>query len=1180
MKKIYLFPTFLLLFSLGFSQSVIVTVDRANIIGPTDTGNADFITSIGLTRGVGINRRSGADEFNSRDWDASSQATAETNDEYVEWSVTSSSNYEVEVTELDIRLRASDNGPSDWQIFYSTDNFATAGTALGTSQTSPLVSTDYNFNSLSINSGISGTITFRLYAWGPSTGSGWFRIATKTAWSDFGIAKPGLRMWGNITTTSINSTESNISASTFDEPDNIDYSLYSATSGLTTVNSIKIGEYIIQDGGDDLTDADLVNTILTDLEFDVTGFNNIAALALFDGTTNVSENTSIGATTSFNAINSGTGIIATDESSKTFDVYATFNNSVVDNEQIQLTISSASSDGINGSIFETLNAGGASTSTIGDDNRIEVMATTINFNQNTSDVNQFEQMRLSPSVIAIDINSNIDFDFTNSITITSTGTLDPSSTVNVNAINGESIFNNLVFSARGTGLTLTASTAGFSPVLSSTFDVIGPIITLAIQDFDGTTPEWTYSNDIPFFDNGWGTDGYYGLIDVSSASPLDYSSFSSNILGENDLEDEGENGTADFATISFDTIDISSYDNVNLSFDWQVIGYNANPDDAQYELIYDGIGQGYVFLHDGNDVPTDGSGSISLDIPLAINTIALRVRIRNNGITGYSGFDNFKVTSVFDGLLYTNSTWTPNAPDGSTGTDNALILDGSYIINSDIVINDMFVTDDGAITIEKSNSLTVNGNFDSNNNVTLESDSNEYSSLIIDGNVSGNVIYNRYVNTNANGNDLISAPVTGETFGVFASNNSNIFENPSNTTEKLFGPFDKTTGTYLTYDTAIPAEANVVLDAGTGYRAASSDGSTFTFSGLVNTGNINVGIVNSGPNNPEWNLIGNPYPSYIKLSDFLAANNTQFDPLSAGIYGYDGNASDGWNIWNQAYSDANPNAVITPGQGFLVASVTGGGTMAFTPSMRSIGDTDDFIAGRSARDTPIVWLKLQINSSAQSYNTDFYFTDNASQGLDPGYDAGSFGGAAPEFSVYSHLVQDNNGLDMAIQSLGYTDLTDITIPLGINVLQGQQVTVSIANTTLPETIDVYLEDSLTNTFTLLNTSDYTFTAASTLSETGRFFIHYTEQSLSTIESEFNSLQIYATVTPKALFIKGQLSGNTVMRLFDIQGRLVLKTILDSSRNSNQINVSNLGTGVYVVQLSNNSQNKTQKVIIK
>ena len=60
--------------------------------------------------------------------------------------------------------------------------------------------------------------------------------------------------------------------------------------------------------------------------------------------------------------------------------------------------------------------------------------------------------------------------------------------------------------------------------------------------------------------------------------------------------------------------------------------------------------------------------------------------------------------------------------------------------------------------------------------------------------------------------------------------------------EKLFGPFDKTTGTYLTYDTDIPAEAAVVLEPAVGYRAASSDDSTFEFSGTVNTGTVNINI--------------------------------------------------------------------------------------------------------------------------------------------------------------------------------------------------------------------------------------------------------------------------------------------------------------------------------------------------
>src|SRR5690606_1590147 len=114
----------------------------------------------------------------------------------------------------------------------------------------------------------------------------------------------------------------------------------------------------------------------------------------------------------------------------------------------------------------------------------------------------------------------------------------------------------------------------------------------------------------------------------------------------------------------------------------------------------------------------------------------------------------------------------------------------------------------------------------------------QYASLIVNGTVSGNAIYQRHVNVNAStgGNDLISAPMTGQTFGAFAAENSNMVSNPNNPSEKLFGPFDKASGTYLTYDTEVPAEAAMVLNAGIGYRAASTDDGTFAFDGAIATG--------------------------------------------------------------------------------------------------------------------------------------------------------------------------------------------------------------------------------------------------------------------------------------------------------------------------------------------------------
>lgn len=172
-------------------------------------------------------------------------------------------------------------------------------------------------------------------------------------------------------------------------------------------------------------------------------------------------------------------------------------------------------------------------------------------------------------------------------------------------------------------------------------------VTLALQDFDGGVPAWNYSNDVTYFDNTFGTDGYYGILDSSLAAPLNNVNFGGNILAENDLDDEG-NGTTGFANTTFDIVDISAYINVNLSFDYDIIGYDANNDDARYEVFFDGVSQGLVYLLDGDSTSAinDANGSVSINIPDSVNEVYLVVSIRNNGLAGYSGFDNFEITGT------------------------------------------------------------------------------------------------------------------------------------------------------------------------------------------------------------------------------------------------------------------------------------------------------------------------------------------------------------------------------------------------------------------------------------------------------------------------------------------------------------------------------------------------------
>ncbi len=578
---------------------------------------------------------------------------------------------------------------------------------------------------------------------------------------------------------------------------------------------------------------------------------------------------------------------------------------------------------------------------------------------------------------------------------------------------------------------------------------------------------------------------------------------------------------------------------------------------------------------------TTVSGSFTLPTAVEYGETQIRVSMKYNAIPnecesfGYGEVEDYTVNIKYDGLLFTNNIWDPSAPDGTTSSEDVLILDGTYNVNSEISINSITVNAEANVNVEKGQSVTVVGDIINNGEFVLNSDSDEYSSLLVDGIVTGDIKYGRHVNSSTNRNDLVSPPVSGQSFTDFVSNNSNILSNSGNTLY-LFGPFEKPTNEYQLYSNVESSN----LEVAKGYRTASTDNGTFMFSGAVTNSALVVPIVKTGSNYEKWNLIGNPYTSYIKLSDFLAANLTELDPQSAAVYGYDANDSNGsyWTIWNLAYSDAHPNTLIAPGQGFFVSSKDGGSNISFTPSMRTAGSSDDFIAGRTTTNS-IIHSIIEMSNGTKTYGTEFYLTDNATLGLDLGYDAEHFGGAPTDFAIYSELTENSQALDMAIQSIGFNDVNnDLVIPLGVNAAQGEQNTISMVEPNLE--YNAYLEDALTNTFTLLNTSDYIFTADTDLSDTGRFYLRFGQDALSVIDSDLDNIQVYTDSNLKQIVVKGQLNEDTLLTLYDIQGRQILKRTLDSNDNVHSINTSQYTSGIYLVKLSNNLTTMTKKLIIR
>jgi hypothetical protein len=536
------------------------------------------------------------------------------------------------------------------------------------------------------------------------------------------------------------------------------------------------------------------------------------------------------------------------------------------------------------------------------------------------------------------------------------------------------------------------------------------------------------------------------------------------------------------------------------------------------------------------------------------------------------------VHQQYEKRIYTfNNSWLPSNPIGLSFAEDAInVIAGDLTIASSNTYFDTLTIDpDASVTV------AVGATISANSATTLNATSSAFSSLIVKGGINGIVNYNRYtalIGSAVGGtNDLISAPVVGQIFGDFAAANTNL---AASNTLRAFAPYNTVAGAYQNYDTT--TNANTTLAAGIGYRAATTDGSTLKFTGTVRTDAVSVSISDAIAGN-AWNLIGNPYPSYIDFASFFNANKDEFNGESAfqAIYGYNGGASNGWTVWNLA-TMANPaiTGLIAPGQAFFVKSKATGGSVTFTTAMQTTGNADDFINGKQTN-LSVALCKLRLSSATKSANTDIYFIEGTTRGLDLGYDAATYSQSSTDFSIFSNLVADNTGSAMAIQSLDYTDFNDVVVPLGIHAKLGA-LTIGIDDlaTTLPAHIHVYLEDRETSTFTLLTSKDYTFTPSSDLKGAGRFYLHYSAKALTTESTNFNYIQIYTTVSPKEIMIKGSLNSDARAVLYDINGRLVLSQKLKQASSTHRIDASRLSVGLYLIKVFNDQKVKTQKLFIQ
>jgi hypothetical protein len=555
------------------------------------------------------------------------------------------------------------------------------------------------------------------------------------------------------------------------------------------------------------------------------------------------------------------------------------------------------------------------------------------------------------------------------------------------------------------------------------------------------------------------------------------------------------------------------------------------------------------------------------------------------------GFNNLKIESKYTVGLSTD------------GSSSNFILDTATTADQTVTAPLFEIRNSSSLTVPATGSLEVDGVLQNDGALVLESVSDDFSSFMfgnsgsLDPNsTTGTVTYKRHAN-GLPANDLLASPLGTISFdgaGGFADLNTGIL--PANGDLRLFGDYTTSSNSFATWDARLPN----TITPGKGYLASVSNNAAtdlLSFQGtldhLDDDFTVNLDYIDSTFN---WNLIGNPYPSYLDIDTFLGDPDVATSNVNSlvngnqAIYGYKQTAenqsgTDKWEIVNLAtITEDGAITSIAPGQGFFVRSANPDGgpakTITFTPAMQTKTGGDDFMLNRSTSQANTGRLKIKLeNGSGQISHTRFYFLDTATDGMDAGYDAGLFFNSRPQFGLYSQLLEGYEDLLVGVQALHTNSYTNTVIPLGVEAVAGMQLTFSIADLQLPDNVTVELHDTANQTYTNLKQSDHVLTLNNATTGTGRFYINLQQQTLSTNQNAYDELEVRAPKNTNTLIVSGSINQPVTLTLFDVMGRKVLEHNLKSGLSLQQIPINNIATGAFIARLSGSEGSKSFKLII-
>lgn len=544
----------------------------------------------------------------------------------------------------------------------------------------------------------------------------------------------------------------------------------------------------------------------------------------------------------------------------------------------------------------------------------------------------------------------------------------------------------------------------------------------------------------------------------------------------------------------------------------------------------------------GQRVPIPAVDNFQEAKPFA-KTIHFNQYFRSVGSGNWS--DNTKWEISSDNLNWTSATFVPTLAASAV----------SIPAGQELIIN--APTTASIITVNPTAKLTVNAETSfAANTLNLNSDATGTATFIDNGTsniTTANV--QQYLTTGRNW--YLSIPVSTAASGTLSSASSVLC-------------WDETIG-----DWAAPTLST--LNPLRGYISVNTTSTgTVTFNGTLNNGEKFIDLTRTtGKTKEGFNLVGNPYPSYLNWTSALAASaNT----LTTIWYRTKVGTSYAFHTFNAQGGVGTPAGVtgeIPPMQAFWVRVNAGGGRLTLNNTMRSHGSGSNPLKAPAIRNDQQKLLRLQVSNGTNTDETVVYFNANASNGFDA-YDSPKMSNASvavPE--IYTLAANE----ELVINGMNELAL-NTELPLGFR--SGELNNYSIKASEIKNfdsDIRIILKDKIQNIeqdITDETAYDFSSDVAST---ENRFSIILRTAGMTTDVSNLDNqtISIFGNADKKiTIRCSPELIGHGTISVYDGIGQK-----LENINISSTTTVSNktYSSSVYLVCVMANGKVKTQKVMI-